>query len=306
MRILGGFFIVMDKYTKPPLFLSQQVDLLKSRGLVVKSQSKAEVFLGQVNYYRFSAYCLPFEISRHELKKGVTFEEVRELYEFDRRLRFLIDEALELIEIAIRSAVAYHLSHKYGPFVHEDSSKFYTGFNHAIWISKVHDETERSTETFITHYRNKYDGFPAIPIWMVVETMSFGGLSKLIHNLLRADQIEISKKFRLHSAVLTSWLHTFTYIRNICAHHSRLWNRELAITMILPRAKFWDEVHPKRVISVVLAINYLISQLSPGDHIRDLWRKEIEELFNSKINVSNFLEAMGIKSDLKSHALWKT
>ena len=303
MRILGGFF--MDKYAKPPLSLPQQIDLLTSRGLAVKSQPKADAFLSQVNYYRFSAYCLPFESARHQFKKGVTFEEIRELYEFDRRLRFLIDEALEIIEIAMRSVVAYQLSHKYGPFVHEDSSKFYARFDHAVWIAKVHEETERSTETFITHYRNKYEGFPAMPIWMVVETMSFGGLSKLINNLLRVDQIEIAKKFGLHSTVLTSWLHTFTYVRNICAHHSRLWNRELAIAIVVPRAKYWDEVDSKRVISVVLAVNFLILQLSPGDHIKDLWRKEMEELFSVKMNMPNFLEAMGTRSDLKSHPLWK-
>src|SRR3989338_4540236 len=104
----------MDKYAKPPLSFSRQIGLLKSRGLVVKSPPTAEAFLSQVNYYRFSAYCLPFESARHQFKTGVTFEEIRELYEFDRHLRFLIDEALEIIEIAMRSAVAYHLSHKYG------------------------------------------------------------------------------------------------------------------------------------------------------------------------------------------------
>ena len=69
----------MNKYTKPPLSFSQQIDLLKSRGLIAKSQPKAEAFLSQVNYYRFSAYCLPFESARHQFKTGVTFEEIREV-----------------------------------------------------------------------------------------------------------------------------------------------------------------------------------------------------------------------------------
>lgn len=149
----------MAKYNKPPLSSTQQVKLLAKRGLAIPDQSKAERFLSQVNYYRLSAYCIPFEVTRHVFKKGVSFEQIQQLYEFDRRLRFLIDEALEVIEISFRTSLAYYLSHKYGAFVHEDASKFYSGFDHVTWITKVHEETQRSKETFIAHYKNKYTDF---------------------------------------------------------------------------------------------------------------------------------------------------
>lgn len=295
----------MEEYNKPPINFSAQVDLLISRGLSVPDRENAESFLKQVSYYRFSAYCIPFEITRHKFKPDVKFEEIQELYEFDRKLRFLIDEALEIIEITLRTIVAYHLSNKYGSFVHEDPTKFYKKFDHNLWITKLHEDTERSSETFVTHYKRKYEGFPKIPLWMAVEIMSFSSLSKLIHNLLREDQKEISKIFNLHHKVLSSWLHTFTYIRNICAHHARLWNRELAIAMIIPKDNHWRGINPKRIMSVLFAINQFLSKLPHEEHIRDLWRKGIEGLFVKGINGIELYKSMGMDGDFKNHPLWK-
>jgi len=295
----------MQEYTKPPLNFSSQIDLLISRGLIVNDRQTAERFLRQISYYRFSAYCLPFEVARHKFKSDVTFEQIQQLYEFDRRLRFLIDEALEVIEIALRTVVAYNLSHKFGPFMHEDATKFYEESSHSEWINKLHEEIEHSRETFITHYKTKYEGFPKIPIWMAVEIMSFSSLSKLIHNLLRKDQIEIAKHFGLHSKVLSSWLHTFTYVRNICAHHARLWNRELAIAMVIPRDIKWRGVNDRKIVSVIFAIKQFLFKLPYGDHIKDLWKREIEELFCTEIRGLDIYTKMGFEIGLANHPLWR-
>ncbi len=295
----------MRKYNKPPLTYQEQIDLLARRGLIIKDRDKAEQFLAAVNYYRFSAYCIPFEESRHKFRPNVYFEQVQKLYEFDRQLRFLIDEALEIIEIAVRSRIAYYLSHQYGAFVHEDASKFFQRFNHTEWITKVHEEAERSQETFITHYKNTYEDFPKIPLWIAVEIMSFGSLSKLFHNLMRRDQITVAKHFGFHSNILASWLHTFVYIRNICAHHSRLWNRELAIAMKIPKDERWKNVNSKRVASVIFAINMFLSVLQYGDHIKELWRKEMEDLFSQDIPIDNFYVRMGVNVNLINHPLWR-
>ena len=295
----------MAQYNKPPLTHAQQVALLESRGLVITNKPKAEQFLSQVNYYRFSAYCLPFEAARHTFQSGVKFEQIQQLYEFDRRLRFLIDEALEVIEISFRTALAYYLSRQYGPFVHEDPSKFFVGFDHPSWIDKVHDEIQRSKETFINHYKNNYDGFPRLPLWMAVEVMSFGVLSQLYHSLLRADQIALAKIMGLHSTVLVSWLHTFTYVRNICAHHSRIWNRELAIAMVVPRDRKWIGINAKRVGSVIFAINTFLKGLPLEPDIQKDWHDEMDQLMSRPINVVNFYHAMGLPEDFQQHDLWK-
>ncbi|MBI4801054.1 MAG: Abi family protein [Elusimicrobia bacterium] len=74
----------MQPYNKPPLTYSQQVALLKSRGLVIADSAAAEAYLSRINYYRFSAYCLPFEAVRHQFKPAATFDDLKALYEFDR------------------------------------------------------------------------------------------------------------------------------------------------------------------------------------------------------------------------------
>ncbi|MCK4993982.1 MAG: Abi family protein [Candidatus Omnitrophica bacterium] len=295
----------MEKYNKPPLSCDKQIELLTSRGLVVSDCEKAEQFLSQVNYYRLSAYCLPFEIKRHQFHPGVIFEKIQKLYEFDRRLRFLIDEALEVIEISVRTAVSYYLANKYGAFAHEESKIFFNKKKHFEWLIKIHEEIKRSKETFVEHYKNKYKGFPQIPIWMAVEVMSFGALSQLYHNLLRPDQIAISKSLGYHSSVLSSWLHTFTYTRNICAHHSRIWNRQLSIAMEVPKKGDWSTVNAKRIGSVLFAINNLMSKLPIEKEIRVDWQDEINDLLDHSIDIPKFYEVMGLLDGWRESFLWK-
>lgn len=294
----------METYTKPPLTFSKQLDLLAQRGLIISDRIKAEKFLSQVNYYRLSAYCLPFETKRHQFKVGTKFDQIQQLYEFDRRLRFLMDEALEVIEISVRTSIAYYLAHSHDPFAHENRAKFYKGFDHAEWINKVHEEAVRSKETFIEHYRNKYNGFPQLPIWMAVEIMSFGALSQLYHNLLRNDQIAIAKKIGFHHSVLISWLHTFTYIRNICAHHSRIWNRELSIALTVPKDDVWNKVNTKRIASVIFAINYFLSKLPLDAKVKSDWKTKMNLLLLNPVDMPNFYNVMGFPQKWENDPLW--
>lgn len=303
MRILGRFSF-MEKYCKPSLTYSQQVDLLKSRGLIVTDHSAAERFLKQVNYYRFSAYCLSFEITRHQFKPNVTFDQIAKLYEFDRRLRFLIDEALEVIEITVRAITSHEMAQKYGPFFHEKAANFYERFNYEGWVTKVHDEAIRSREIFIAHYKEKYEGFPKLPIWVAVEIMSFGSISLLIDNLKRQDQEVLAKKLGLHTTILMSWLHTLAYVRNICAHHARLWDRKLSIAMRAPKDPRWRNVNTARLGAVLLAINQFLHKLPIEQSIIQEWRREIGTLFEQKIEVENFWGIMGIPGGLEDHSLW--
>jgi len=295
----------MESYNKPPLTYIQQLDLLASRGLGIADRAKAEKFLSQVNYYRFSAYCLPFEITRHQFKPDATFERIQQLYEFDRQLRFLIDEVLEIIEISVRTTIAYYLANKYGAFVHEEASRFYVNFDHATWINKVHEEICRSKETFIDHYKNKYLGFPRLPLWMAVEVMSFGALSQLYHSLMRDDQIALGKVVGFHSTVLSSWFHTFTYVRNICAHHSRIWNRELSIAMTVPRDGKWHDVNARRIGSVIFAISHFLSKMPIEERIKKKWHAEMDALLMQPVDIANFYHSMGLAEDFQKHILWR-
>lgn len=141
----------------------------------------------------------------------------------------MVLDALERIEVSIRTAVTYHLGMSYGAFAHEDASKFHPQFDHQSWVGNLHAETQRSSDAFVTHYQTKYQGFPTMPIWMMSELISLGSLSRLYRGMQGKDKQAVAAPLRIHHKRLQDWLHVLTYVRNVCAHHSRLWNRELAI-----------------------------------------------------------------------------
>lgn len=223
-------------FNKPWLTYSDQVALLQRRGLLIADPVAAAEFLSHINYYRFSGYCLAFESSRHQFATGVTFEQVAYSYEFDRVLRDLVTEALELVELDARTAVAHCFGQRHGAFGHINAALFFQRFGHANWLDKLRDEAKRSTEPFITQFARSYVEFPDLPIWMAAEVMSFGSLSFMFNGMNRVDQKQISARYHLQPQTLKSWLHHLVYVRNLCAHHARLWDRVFAIKADLPPA----------------------------------------------------------------------
>ncbi len=297
------------KFQKPALTFSEQVDLLISRGLIVSGHSKAEACLENINYYRFSAYCLPFENPRHHFIAGTTFEQVCEVYEFDRELRLLVIDALERIETTIGTDIAYQLAHAHNPFAHTEQTIFRPTFNHSLWTQEVQKETLRSKEVFIDHYKKTYDGFPVIPIWMLVEILSFGNVSKLYEGMKKEDQWAISRPYGIHPSCLWSWLRTLVYVRNICAHHSRLWNRELAIAPYIPSDDFrWTKpipVDPKFLFSTLLILWKLQAKHAKWNGQIQTWKMKVNDLLARSLSVSNKLQRMGVPANWAQHPLWQ-
>ena len=227
-------------YTKPPLTYIDQVALLQSRGLIVKSTIDAVKFLQHVNYYRFSAYCIPFQKIRDVFLPGATFEKIVELYRLDEELRNALLTLLSPIEIFLRTRIVYELSHGWGTFAHYDPALFRDKSKHAEWIASLEEEVKRGKETFLEHYKDKYNGFPRLPLWMACEIMSMGSLSLLYSNLLPDPQRRICSILGIRHHVIVNWMHVITYLRNTCAHHGRLWNREFAIRPLIPdKDKQW-------------------------------------------------------------------
>jgi len=221
-------------YTKPPLTYAQQVALIQSRRLTVKSTGDAVNFLQQVNYYRFSAYCIPFQKPRDVFTAGTTFEKIARLYRLDEELRNALLALLSPIEVFLRTRIVYELSHVWGTFAHYEPNNFRGNFKHTEWVTSLDEEVNRGKETFLSHFKTKYEGFPRLPLWMACEIMSMGSLSLLYSGLLPDRQRHICTSLEVVPNVLSNWMHVITYLRNICAHHSRLWNRELSIRPLLP------------------------------------------------------------------------
>lgn len=182
----GYFFLASDmRYNKPALSIDDQVERLRERGMAFSDDRRVKHYLTHIGYYRLSAYGLPFEQHspagqprNHQFRSGTTFEAVLSLYIFDRKLRLLVMEALDRIEIAVRTGWATSLAMKHGPHAHLDGTLFHCPWQHAKDISKMAGELHNSRETFIEHYRSTYSDPYLPPIWAVVETLSLGALSR--------------------------------------------------------------------------------------------------------------------------------
>ncbi|WP_444893516.1 Abi family protein [Microbulbifer sp. TRSA001] len=303
-------------YSKPALTFSQQLDQLQQRGLIINDAQIAEKKLHSISYYRLSGYWYPFRARNphgqllNTFVPETTFDQVVQLYEFDRQLRSLVLDALERVEIALRTQVTYHIAHQYGPFGHTKSQNFHPNFKHQDWIAKLEEETKRSSDKFIRHYRQKYSGFPTVPIWLLSEVMTFGSLSFLYRGLRnqKKENVEDKKKiadhFNLHHKRLENWLHTLTYVRNVCAHHSRLWNRELAIRPDKVKDPLWlppQTPRNDRIFYILLILQYLQREIGDGND----WAYEIENLIEPIATVPNYQIAMGLPEEWKEHPLWK-
>lgn len=210
---------------KPPATFESQLQILKSRGLIIEDEDFAIRVLQRINYYRLSAYGLSLKRDDHFFER-VTFSQIHALYEFDHRLRYLIMDMTEQVEIAFRTHISYHIAHTYGALGHLQSAHFENEGYHSLFVNELDKEVRRSQEIFIKHHFVKYGG--SIPVWVAVEVLSFGALSKLFSNMNNKDKNHIAKtNYQAPSVYLESWLKCLSYIRNICAHYGRLYNRPL-------------------------------------------------------------------------------
>ena len=224
-------------YTKPALDYHSQLQQLKDRGLIVENEPKALHLLEHLSYYRLSGYWYPMlstPKSTHNFKPNSTFTNAFKMYCFDRELKSLIMTEIEKIEIAVRAKMIHKMSIRHGAFWYLNSALFIDRSKLATSLSNLRREFSRSDETFIKTFKGKYlDPLP--PSWMILEVTSFGTLSNLYSNLLPGhDKRDIASYFGIDETTFQSWLHSFTYVRNVCAHHSRLWNKQMSISPQVP------------------------------------------------------------------------
>ena len=301
-------------YNKTPLSFQDQINLLKSRKLDIDNESKALSYLQEISYYRLSAYFLPYQSLKDQFDVGTSFDQIIKTYSFDRELRLLVFDCIERIEVAIRTQMIYQMA-----FYHKDShwqdnkTHFITPYYNKIGnlvdpysdfqtiISKA--KTARTPETFIKHYIKEYHKPANPPSWMSFELLTIGELSHLYRGLKdNADKKRIADFFDLHPTVFTSWLHTLTYVRNMCAHHSRLWNRDLAIEpekLLKPKGKWISKPfeNNKRVFYFLCALQYMLLRANEGNRMK----QKIENLFNKYPTVP--IKFLGIPSDGKGNLL---
>ncbi|MDP2221567.1 MAG: Abi family protein [Hydrogenophaga sp.] len=263
-------------YPKPWLSLEQQLDNLQARGLLVSDRDKALRCLQRMGYYRLSGYWYAFRersgpccllnkqrsgksqekgelLALDTFKYGATFQNAVDLYVFDKELRLLAMDALERVEIALRVDVSHTLG-QLDPFAYLRPELFHSTFSHILnkdsgitrhheWMSKHAQLILRSKEEFVSHNRSKY-GFP-LALWVACEVWDFGTLSTLFGGMREAKQDAIAARYGVSNGrVFASWLRSLNYLRNVCAHHSRLWNRNIVDQPRLPSVAEMPWVDP--------------------------------------------------------------
>lgn len=301
-------------YSKPFLSFDDQIALMQSRGLDIPDTQRAKMYLQQINYYRLSAYFLPFQTTVDRFDTGTTFEHIIKTYTFDRELRLLVFDAIERIEVAIRTQFIYQLAQKYNnSHWHDNPKVFISAFTDRFGktIDPYNDfqliidkaKNAKKPEVFIKHYINEYNTPPNPPAWMCFELLTIGELSRLYKGLRNnADKKLIADYFKLHHTVFESWLHALTYVRNICAHHSRLWNRDLSVEpslLIKPQAAWVSSAYNnnKRTFYFLCMLRYMLNQANQNND----FTTKLDTLLGKYPLVP--IQYLGIPSDGKGNLL---
>jgi abortive infection bacteriophage resistance protein len=296
------------KYTKAALPFSDQADLLIQRGLV----SDRDVLIARleaVSYYRLSAYWYTFRIPGDpgdRLTPGTSLATVWRRYTFDRQLRLLVMDAIERIEVAIRSQMVNLHTLQYGPFGYLDRASLpeITVEYHRELLDKIRDEAEHSREDFVRHYHRKYTMEHDLPLWMACELMTFGMMFTLMRGMKTPDKQRLADKYGVADAVLDSWLAAINQVRNLCAHHARLWNRIFGITPAIPRINKHPQWHTPvkipndKLFGILTVLHYLLRQVAPQSHWKDRFVRLLADYPDIPIRF------MGFPANWQDSPLW--
>lgn len=299
-------------YGKGTLSIAQHIELLKLRGLDIDDEEQAKHYLSHISYYRLSGYWWPMQSDKenHIFKPNSRFSDVILLYNFDGELRVLLFDVIEKIEISLRTKLIYHLSHEFDPWWFERTDIFNSTQALVETLANMKEEIDRSKDTFIKEHKKKYgdDGrFP--PSWKTLELTSFGNLSKLYGNLkhtVKSKDVIAAEFGAANHTYLPSWLQSIAQIRNYCAHHSRLWNKNLPGTpKLLSKPPYhWVNYefknHDNQKLYVHLCLmRYLLNIIAPENNFNN----RLEHLLSRYPNVD--LNALGIQPDWTEQPLWK-
>lgn len=316
----------MRAFTKPALDELGQLELLERRGLQIHDRAKATRLLGVTTLFRLTPYMRPFQTAtdaEHAFYPGTRLIQIVDIYRFDSLLRQLVMVGLERIEVAVRAALSNHMATGYGAQWYTASDIFNRQYDHSrlvaeisnllqverqkfeqekklIELSRVPDHVKqqrienRKRDNYMRYYAETYNEPAFPPSWAMVEELSLGSISHLYKGLGRdRDRKAIAERFGLPQHVLQSWLHTLTFVRNICAHHSRLWNRELAVSPAWPDVlgDYGQDANRRRFFTLSMMLVYLLEHIGPDAN----WLPKLGELMAGYPQIP--MGAMGFPAD---------
>lgn len=298
-------------FEKEAKTLQQQIEILKSRGLIINEEDEALHYLSHISYYRLAGYWWPMQVDKvdHIFKQNSCFSDVIALYNFDRELRILVFDVIEKIEISLRTKLVYHLSLEIDPWWFQNTTIFINSAELIKTLASIEEEVDRSKDVFIKEHKKKYnDDFRFPPVWKTLKLTSFGSLSKLYGNLkhtVKSKDIIAAEFGTANHTYLPSWLQSIAQLRNYCAHHSRLWNRNLpGKPKLLSKPPYpWISNVPKEnefhhIYIHLCCIKYLLNIIQPDNQFTSCLFSLLEKYPGVDPN------ALGMKPDWQNEPLW--
>lgn len=271
----------MPSPVKQPTTYDEQILKLRNRGCRINDETFCRKVLAQVNYYRLSAYFLPYRLPDGTYKPETDFYAVYRTHEFDRKMHSLLFTAIEDVEIFLRSRFAYYHAHTYGSMGYMAPGNYNPRHDHAKFITRIEREKENNKKlSFVQHHITKYGG--DFPIWVIMELFSFGMVSYFYSDLTVPDQKFLAKD--LYDSIpkkIQSWLRCCTDLRNMCAHSDRLYYRQF--TSIPITSPLIEEKFVRRLYGAIMALKWLYPD-------RDKWNREIyPALYNLIYNNAGYI-----------------
>jgi abortive infection bacteriophage resistance protein len=274
-------------FTKPPSSIGEQIELLESRGIRVDDKEAAAHDLHYIGYYRLSGYTHYYKNDQDTYHPDTNWRQVVQHYSFDRDLKRLLFDAIEQIEIALRSVMTTVMTNYYGAFWYQSDNVFVTHintrpFNALEFIERAIKETtvdRRNKDVFLRHYYDTYS-FPDLPpSWVMMETVSLGTISRMLSFLTDENRKAISLFFKVDEKAFVSWIRGITHLRNLCAHHARIWNRTFIIRPKPDKhyaACRTSAFYKRKVFSYLGIIAILLKTIDP----KNTWIQSIQKLLN--------------------------
>ncbi|MBQ9475425.1 MAG: Abi family protein [Bacteroidales bacterium] len=295
-------------YTKTAKSIPELISMLQSRGLIISDIDQATDYLKKVSYFRLAAYLRPLEADKetHSYKPGAKFETAQSLYKFDADLRMLVFSSIQSLEIALRSFIIQNFTMQYGPGWFSDEHLVINKFRHTENLSNLVQELDRTKEDFIHDHYAKYgrNNFP--PAWKSLELASFGILTKFYFNFADTKtKKQVARMFNLpQHEVLESWLRAINDLRNCCAHHNRIWNRNYSAMPQLPRKLSGNwisnfDTPTYRLYAVICCILHCLNAIEPSN----TFVQDFKALLTAHPEVDT--AAMGCPDNWQTEPLWK-
>jgi abortive infection bacteriophage resistance protein len=303
------YSVLIMIYSKEAFTIEKHLTQLIERGLIISNIEEAKHYLTNISYYRLAGYWWPMQSDKidHKFKQGSTFNDVISLYSFDSELRVLLFDVIEKIEISLRTKLIYHLSHEFDAWWFQNTTIFQNTTALIKTLSSIQEEVERSKDIFIKEHNKKYrDDLRFPPAWKTLELTSFGSLSKLYGNLknsVKSKDIIAQELGAVNHSYLPSWLEAIAQIRNYCAHHSRLWNKNLpGGPKILSKPPFrWVNDVPtdtQRIYLHLCIMRYLLNIILP----ENTFATQLKALIKKYPSVDP--NALGLKPNWDKELLW--